>query len=60
MLTLNELINLLSENYTPEELIDILGLTTREICENLEDIIEDQYDILIKRLTEEVGYALDD
>lgn len=46
MRTLPEMMELLSEWLSPDEIVEILGLSTEELVSRLEDIIKDKLDYL--------------
>ena len=56
MLTLDELMGVLSEHYTSEEIIDILKVSPETLVDGLEDYIEEHYNEVHKTL-EEDGYV---
>jgi hypothetical protein len=60
MLTLDELRHVLINNYTAEELVDILRLTSSDIIEGFDDVVEDKFDYLIRVVKEDLGYASDE
>jgi hypothetical protein len=51
---------LIKDNYTPEEIIYILDLTSADLCDAFSEEINDRYDELIKQIQEDTGYAYDD
>ena len=56
MLTLNEMMEVLTIRYTPEELVEVIGLTSGELVEEFEFKITEQYDSIMDQL-EEDGYV---
>ncbi len=49
-LTLKELKELLSQQYDPESLVDLLGVSSEQIVEAFSDVIEDNYNKIIKEV----------
>jgi hypothetical protein len=60
MYTIDELTRIIRDNYTPDELIDILELKTTDICERFDDVIEDLYDELCQKIIDDLGYEYED
>lgn len=48
MLTVRDLVKLLSLNCDPDELVQILDISSEDLCERFVDRIEDKYDELIE------------
>ena len=58
--TIDEIMDLLGNNYTPEELVDVLSLSSNDICEMFEDSIIDKIDYINGMISEDLGEDLDD
>jgi hypothetical protein len=55
-MTLTEIIQILMNNYTSEELVELLDLSPENICLAFEDEIMDQLDDICERIKEDLGY----
>jgi hypothetical protein len=55
MLTVKELSTLLAERYDPDFLVEILDISSEDICERFEDVIESKMATLVKEFEEEQG-----
>ncbi len=53
MLTLQDLVRLLTIQCDPDELIEILDISSKEICERFEDKIEEHFEELQEDFKEE-------
>lgn len=53
--TIDEIMEILGKNYTPEELVDILAISSEDLCEYLEDQIADRADFLDGMISEDLG-----
>ena len=56
MFTLNELIHILKENYTSEELVDFLEITPEMLTTEFAGIIEEKSEELEEMVKEDLGY----
>lgn len=53
--TIDEIMDILGNNYTPEELVDILAISSEDLCHYLEDTIADKADYLDGMISEDLG-----
>ena len=58
-MTMNEVSKILAEHFTPEEILDVLRIDSPELVECLQDVIEEEYDRVVSRIKEDIGYVLD-
>lgn len=56
MFTYNEVSEILSNHYTPEELVDILEVDSDTLVKNARDTIEDRLEELSEMIAEDLGY----
>jgi predicted Zn-dependent protease with MMP-like domain len=56
MATLTELCEILMNNFTPEEIVEQLGLTSQDLVGAFRDEIEDNYDALMETIRDDLGY----
>ena len=57
MLTLPELTKVIYEHYTVEELVDILEISSAQLCDAFEELIIEEQDELLRRVREDLGYG---
>ena len=50
MYTIDELLNIIMERVDPDELIDLLGITTDDLCQALFEEIADNRDKILEHL----------
>ena len=60
MLTNAETKRILIDNYTVEELCDMLGLTPYDIVNDFSCEINDKYDEIQQRIADDLGWGCDD
>jgi len=58
--TIDEIMSILSNNFTPEELVDVLELSSQEICQEFEGCIRDKLDDLNTMIGEDLGEDYDE
>lgn len=56
-MTRNELVQILKDHYTCDELIDALELEPHEIVDAFAESIEVKFDELVERVRDELGYG---
>jgi hypothetical protein len=56
MLTSNELRDLLADNYTAVELVDLLELDSSDIVDEFSMKIEEKYDEILQSIRDDLGY----
>ena len=58
--TIDEIMDILGNNYTPEELVDILSLSSDDLCHEFERKIADRADYLDGMIDEDLGIDEED
>lgn len=58
--TIDEIMEILGNNYTPEELVDMLELSSPEICNEFESSIRDKLDDIEERISDDLGETDED
>ena len=58
--TIDEIMNILGNNYTPEELVDILEISSNELCQEFEESILVKMDDLNKMIGDDIGETDDE
>jgi len=60
MFTIDEIRKILADNYTPEELVDLLCISSETMVDVFADDIEDRFEEIEATIMEDLGYDEED